>query len=189
MTNNKRILWLIMGLSVVVPGLVAVLLFSQSKLDIDVTWVKFLPTFNALINSATAVLLLFGLYLAKTKRVSLHKNVMMVCFILGALFLVSYVTYHSTVPSVKYGDINADGILQEAERVAIGDWRGIYLALLLSHIGFSILVVPFVLFAFYYALTDQIERHRKVVKYTWPIWFYVSVTGVLVYFMISPYYV
>ena len=98
---------------------------------------------------------------------------MLLLFVLGAIFLVSYIIYHSSVESTSYQ----------------GDQRIIYFFFLISHILLSIVVVPFVLFAFYYSLSNQIEKHKKVVKYTFPIWLYVSISGVIVYFMISPYYV
>ena len=118
----------------------------------------------------------------------LHRSFMFASLILGVFFLISYVLYHSSVESVKFGDINHDGMVSDAELLKVGTSRVIYLVILASHILLSILVVPFVLFAFYYALSDQIERHKKMVKYTYPVWLYVSITGVVVYFMIKPYY-
>ena len=93
-----------------------------------------------------------------------HKSLMTTAFILGSLFLVSYVLYHSSVPSVKFGDIDGNGILSDQELAEVGGTRMFYLGVLLSHIGLSIVVVPFVLFAFYYSLTEKIEKHRKIVK-------------------------
>jgi putative membrane protein len=89
---------------------------------------------------------------------------------------------------VIYGDIDSNGTLSSEELLAVGAFRTIYIGLLLSHIGLSVVVVPLVLLAFYFALNDQIDRHKRIVKFTWPIWFYVSVTGVLVYLMIKPFY-
>ncbi len=174
--------------SVVIPLAVAVLIFMPARLDTG-DWVKFLPHLNAVINSATAGLLLLGLYFIKNQRVELHRAVMLSAFVLGALFLISYIIYHASVPSVKYGDLDADGILSAAEAEAVGSGRTIYLITLLSHIGLSIVVVPFVLMALYFALTNQFDKHKKAVKYGYPIWLYVSVTGVIVYFMIRPFYI
>lgn len=109
-------------------------------------------------------------------------------FVLGSLFLISYIIYHATIDSTVFGDINGDGIVSEDELAEIGMLRRVYLFVLLSHILLSIVVVPFVLFAFYYSLTDKIEKHKKVVKFTFPIWLYVSITGVIAYLFISPYY-
>lgn len=188
MNENKLIQKIIIVVSVVVPVLVGVLMFSSYKIELEGDWVKSLPTFNAIINSLTSVLLVLGLVFIKKGQVDLHKKTMLGCFVLGTLFLISYVIYHAAIPSAIYGDVDGNGILSDMEKVSLGGWRGVYLVLLSSHIGLSIIVVPFVLLAFYFALADKLDKHRKLVKFTWPIWFYVSVTGVLVYLMISPYY-
>lgn len=187
--TNKAYLRFIGVISVVIPVVVAVLLFAPVNFLIEgQSWIKLLPEFNALINSITSVLLLSALLAIKAKRVRLHKNLMLTALLMGTLFLVSYVIYHASSTSTVFGDINQDGVLSDAERMDVGTIRVVYLITLLSHIGLSIVVVPFVLLAFYYALSGQIPRHQKIVKYTFPIWLYVSVTGVIVYFMISPYY-
>ena len=185
--KNKP-LYIILTVSIVVVGLVGLLLFTTSKLDIDAPWLRYLPTFHACLNALTAFCLVLGLVYVKKGEIELHRNMMTVSFILGAIFLLSYVTYHASQDSTIFGDVNGDSILSESESVLVASSRLIYIILLLSHIGMSILVIPFVLFAFYYALDKNFVAHKKVVKWTWPIWFYVSVTGVLVYLMISPYY-
>lgn len=184
---NKKVYWLIILLSVAVPVLVAFLLFYDGKTGFG-SWVKVLPHLNAAFNSTTSVALILGLIFIRRKQVERHRLMMSISFLLGALFLLSYVTYHSSMPSTIFGDINGDKVLDEVERASLGGMRTVYVSLLLSHIILSVVVLPFVLFAFYYALTDKIEKHKRLVKYTWPIWFYVSVSGVLVYLMISPYY-
>ncbi len=113
---------------------------------------------------------------------------MTTAFFLGILFLISYILYHSTTSSTIFGDVNRDGILDEAETVLAGGMRSIYLLILLSHILLAIIVVPLVLFAFYFALTDKFDKHKKIVRFTLPIWLYVSVSGVAVYLLIRPYY-
>lgn len=113
---------------------------------------------------------------------------MLTGLLLGSLFLILYVLYHSNSVSVIYGDVNHDGVLDAQERLNVGAFRSVYIFTLLSHIALSIIVVPFVLMSFYFALTEQFDKHKKIVKYTFPIWLYVSVTGVIVYLMISPYY-
>jgi len=187
MKNNKP-LFIILIVSAVVVGLVAVLLFSSSKIPVDAPWIKFLPTLHAILNGTTACLLIAALVSAKQGKITLHKSLVTICFTLGAIFLLSYITYHATQSSTIFGDLDGNGILEETESLIVGGWRTLYVILLLSHIGLSILVVPFVLLAFYYALSHNIASHKKIVKYTWPIWFYVSVSGVLVYLMINPYY-
>ncbi len=184
---SRPVCFVIIILSIVTPALVSILIFSDEKVSLG-NWVKILPHLNAVFNSVTAMALLSGFVMIKRKEIQLHRLAMTVSFVLGALFLISYITYHSSVPSVIYGDIDGDGILDAIEQENLGSMRIVYLSLLLSHIGLSIVVVPFVLFAFYYALSDKIENHKKIVKYTWPVWFYVSISGVLVYLMISPYY-
>lgn len=186
--ENRKALYIILTVSAVVVGLVAVLLFTSHKIPVDAPWIKFLPTFHAILNGTTAFMLVAAIVFIKNGKVKLHRNTMTLCFAFGAVFLLSYITYHSTQSSTIFGDIDGDGILEESEKSLIGGWRTIYIILLLSHIGLSILVVPFVLLAFYFALSDNIQSHRKIVKYTWPIWFYVSTSGVLVYLLISPYY-
>ncbi|MFP4089721.1 MAG: DUF420 domain-containing protein [Cyclobacteriaceae bacterium] len=186
--KEKSYLKLIWVLSLVVPLLVAVLLFMPTKLDLGGDWVKWLPHFNAVINSATSLALIAGLVYIKQKKIKQHRNSMMAAFVLGGLFLISYVIYHSTSESTVFGDINGNGLLEASESAAIGSQRIVYLVILLSHIVLAAIVLPFVLLALYYALANKIERHRKVVRFAYPIWLYVSVSGVIVYLMISPYY-
>ncbi len=177
----------VIGTSIVVPLVVAVLIFTPQKLSLG-EWVQLLPTLNAVLNSSTAMLLLLALVMVKRGNITLHRTFMTTGLILGALFLVSYVIYHASSPSVKFGDLNGDGLLSAEELAAVGSQRGIYVFVLLSHILLSIVVLPLVLFAFYFAWSNKIDRHKKLVKWTFPIWFYVSITGVVVYLMINPYY-
>lgn len=187
--SNKTYLRVIQIVSVVIPVVVAVLLFAPFNLSLgDQGWVRALPGVNAVINSLTAVLLIAALMAIKKKNIRLHRTLMLSALVLGTMFLVSYVIYHASTTSTIFGDVDHDGVLSSAEKAQLGSMRGIYLFTLLSHIGLSIVVVPFVLLAFYYALSNQISRHQKIVKYTFPVWLYVSITGVLVYLMISPYY-
>jgi putative membrane protein len=186
--QDKQYLAVIGVISVLIPVVVALLLFvpQTGKLgDIDVS---ILPHINALLNSATAACLIVAYFFIKNRNEELHRRLMMTAFVLSSLFLVSYVVYHFQAPSTKFGDINGDGILSETELAEVGIMRGIYLIILLTHILLAIVVVPFVLIAFYFALSKQINRHRKIVKFAFPIWLYVAITGVIVYLMISPYY-
>ncbi|MEK6478861.1 DUF420 domain-containing protein [Catalinimonas sp. 4WD22] len=186
--NENRYLILIGVLSIAIPIVVSILMFSPTKLDIESDWVGVLPHLNGLINTTTSVALVAGLVFIKQKKVKYHKTAMLIAFILGSIFLVSYVIYHSSAASTIYGDINGNGILEETEAEQLGAMRTVYLGILISHIILAAIVVPFVLFALFYALTDKISKHRKVVRFAYPIWLYVSVTGVIVYLMISPYY-
>lgn len=179
---------LITIVSILIPIAVAVLLFMPVRIFDESSWVKLLPHVNAVINSLTSILLVAAVVMVKQGNVEMHKKLMSGAFILGSLFLVSYIIYHATIDSTVFGDTNGDGLISDDELAAVGSLRRIYLLVLLSHILLSIVVVPFVLFAFYYSLTDKIDKHKKVVKFTFPIWLYVSVTGVIAYLFISPYY-
>ncbi len=185
--NNSTYLTLIKVVSLAIPVVVAILLYMPTKMTFG-NWVYMLPFLNAGINISTSILLILALWAVLRKKLELHRSLMSTAFILGAIFLLSYVTYHSSVDSVIFGDSNGDGTLSDSEKSTIGSTRTVYLIFLLSHILFSLVVVPLVLFAFYFSLTGQIEKHKKIVKFTYPIWLYVSITGVIVYFMIRTYY-
>lgn len=161
-------------LSLAIPIAVAVLLGIRQKVDLG-TWTTYLPHINAVINSATSVLLLAGLYFIRQQNVVAHKRTMLTAFGLGSIFLVSYVLYHLTNESTPFG--------------GQGWIRPVYYFLLISHIVLSVVVVWFVLRAVYFALNGQIGKHRQTVKWAYPIWLYVSTTGVIVYLLIAPYYV
>lgn len=165
---------IIIAVSILIPVVVVILYFfipNKSDYNVDV---RFLPKVNATINFVVSILLVLALVFIKRKEIILHKTMMLSAFILSAVFLVFYVVYHFFSESTVYGGV---GVL-----------RSIYYFILLTHIVLAAVVLPFILFSFYYALTNQTEKHRRIAKITWPIWFYVSVTGVLVYWFISPYY-
>lgn len=170
---NKELKYkkLIIGLSVVIPLAVAAL-FGVKIEGYDFT---FLPPIYATINGATAVLLIAALVSIKKGKVKLHEKLMIMCIALSASFLVMYVLYHMTSESTPYG---GEGAI-----------RYVYFFILISHILLSIAVIPLVLFSFVRALSNQFDKHRKLAKITFPIWLYVAITGVVIYIMISPYYV
>lgn len=172
--NQRKYDGLIKVLAIAIPVVVALLFGIRTKVDLG-SWTKLLPHLNAILNSATAVLLAVGFFFIKNKNIRMHRMTMLGAFGIGSLFLVSYVLYHLTNPSTIFGGV---GII-----------KLIYYVLLISHVLLAAVVVPFVLYAVYFAISGQIEKHKKVVKWTLPIWLYVSVSGVIVYFMISPYYV
>jgi len=161
-------------LSIAIPIAVAVLLGLPTKLDLG-DWVYTLPHVIGVINTLTAICLVLAIVAIKRKKVDLHKKFNSAAFVLGAIFLLCYVTYHASAESTSFGGDDTT--------------KYIYYFFLLTHIVLSIGVVPLVLLAFYYALNEMIDKHKKIVKFTFPIWLYVSVTGVIVYLMISPYYV
>lgn len=172
--ENSRLKTILGVLGAVVPLLVAVLYFFPDTFRIPGAQVKFLPALNAVLNSLTALCLLAGFYFIRQKNVLAHRTMMGAAFGLGSLFLLSYVAYHSQVESTHFG--------------GYGTARLVYFFLLLTHISLAIVTVALVLFTLYFALTGQYAKHRRIARWTFPIWLYVSVTGVIVYLMISPYY-
>ena len=180
----KTIIWIV---SVVVFSAVAFL--AKFKLSLNLGFnVHVFATFNAVINSMVAVLLIAGLVTAKQQKFELHKKIMLTAIVLSVLFLVSYICHHLLAGETKFGDINHDGIISDDEKSAVGISRTIYYTILITHIPLAAIILPFILFTAYRALIGEYEKHKKLVRITWPVWFYVAVTGVIVYLMISPYY-
>jgi putative membrane protein len=107
---------------------------------------------------------------------------------LSALFLVSYILAHYFMPDVKYWDLNHDGILDDSEKNLAGSIRTFYLLILTTHIILAALILPAILISFYFGLKNEVVKHRKIVRYSYPIWLYVTITGVVVYLMAKPYY-
>jgi putative membrane protein len=172
--NDKKASILIIVFSVIV--FVAVVFLSKVKLELDLPFnVHVFAKVNAVINSMVSFLLLVGLLAVKRGNYQLHKKVMMTSMILSFLFLLSYICHHLLSDSTSYG---GDGIS-----------RLFYFGILISHIILAAVILPFILYTSYRAMVAEWPAHRKLARITWPIWFYVSVTGVIVYLMISPYYV
>lgn len=130
---------------------------------------------NAIINSAVTVLLIWAYIAIRNKKLELHKRLMLTAIVLSVLFLVSYISHHLLAPETKYGGAH--------------DWLFfVYLFILITHISLATIILPFILFTAYRSLSGEYKKHRKIARYTWPLWLYVSITGVLVYLLISPYY-
>lgn len=161
---------LIIAASIAIP-LVVVILFGIKIEGVDFS---FLPPIYAGINGVTALLLIASLIAIKNKKTKLHEQLIKVSLVLSLLFLACYVAYHMTSDSTTFG---GEGFIKYA-----------YYFILVSHILFSVAVIPLVLFTYLFAFQGDFEKHKKWTRYTWPIWFYVAVTGVVVYLMISPYY-
>lgn len=162
--------------SILIPVVVAILFAVKLKdFGIDVEPLSFLPPIYAAINGLTAVVLVSAVVAIKNGNRKLHQNLMTFAIGLSVVFLVMYVAYHMTSESTKFG---GEGAI-----------RYIYLFILLTHIVLSIVVIPLVLISYVRALAQNFDRHRKIARITFPIWLYVAVTGVIVYLMISPYYV
>lgn len=178
----------IIVVSIAIPLAVAfIILVPQAKVDFGFN-TRMLPFFHAILNSSTAILLLASLYFIKNGLVKAHKTANLVAVVLSSIFLISYVIYHASNPSTKFGDLNHDGVLSDSEKVQAGSLRYVYYFILSSHIILSGIIIPFVLFTLQRAYQEKFDKHRKLAKITWPLWLYVAVTGVVVYVMISPYY-
>ena len=185
--NDKQAKWLIGVFSVVVFS--AVVLLGKFKLEVDLGFnVHIFATINAFINSAIAILLVAALLAVKNKKYQLHKQLMMVALVLSIFFLVSYIAHHLLAGEAKFGDANHDGLVSEEEKLLVGNIRLVYFFILGTHIILAAIILPFILFTAYRALTAEYPLHKKIARITWPLWFYVAVTGPVVYFMISPYY-
>jgi putative membrane protein len=169
--NEKKATGIIIALSIIVPSLVAALMYFPSDiLDLNLNF----PLFHAVINGITAVLLLAGFLFIIRGKVNAHKAMMISAFSLSILFLVSYVLSKISNDPVPYG---GEGIM-----------RTVYFVILISHIILAAAIVPMALFTIYRAWMSDFKKHRKIAKWTFPIWFYVAITGVLVYLFMMPYY-
>ncbi len=168
--DEKKYNTLIVVLSIAIPVVVAVLFGVKIDAELPI----FLPPIYATTNAITALVLIFAFIAIKNKNIKLHERLMKFAIILSVLFLVMYVAYHMTSDSTKYGGEGAIAY--------------VYYFILITHILLSIVVIPFVLITYVRAITNSIEKHKKIAKITFPLWLYVAVTGVIVYVMISPYY-
>jgi putative membrane protein len=185
--NDRKASILIITFSLIV--FVLITLLSRYKLDIELGFdVHFFARANAVINSIVSVLLIVALVAVKQKKYETHKKIMLFAMVLSILFLVSYICHHLFAGESRFGDVNHDNILSDAEKLAAGNTRIAYYFLLGTHIMLAGIIMPFVLFTAYRSLIGEYARHKKLARITFPIWLYVTVTGVIVYFMISPYY-
>ncbi len=185
--NDKLATRLIITVSIIV--FVAVAGLSKFQLHVNLPFnVHVFATINAVVNSLVAILLIAGLVSIKSKNYALHKKIMIAAIALSVIFLLSYICHHLLAGDTKYGDIDHDGIVSLNEKMLAGSTRYFYLVLLLTHIPLAAIILPFILFTAYRSLTGEYEKHKKIARITWPIWFFVAVSGVLVYWMISPFY-
>ena len=185
--NDRKATILIIMFSVIIFAAVSVL--SRKTLNVDLGFNPHVfAKANAVINSFVAILLLCGLIAVRTKHYLLHKRIMLTAMVLSIIFLISYICHHLFAGDSRFGDINHDGVLSETEKANAGSARFIYYFILGTHIPLAGIVLPLILFTAYRALIGEYDKHKKLVRITWPVWFYVAVTGVIVYLMISPYY-
>ncbi|MBD1385798.1 DUF420 domain-containing protein [Mucilaginibacter rigui] len=149
----------------------------------------YLPMLNAILNGTCSVLLLTSLYFIKQGNITVHKRLNILTFCLSSLFLVSYILFHYLMRTdTMYGDVNGDGILSKSELADVGSLRKIYLLILVPHIVLAAGVLPLILLSFYRGLQMQVQKHKKLVRWAFPIWLFVTISGVVVYLMIKPYY-
>ncbi|MCV6630295.1 MAG: DUF420 domain-containing protein [Flavobacteriaceae bacterium] len=170
--DEKKYNKLIIAVSILIPVVVAALFGIKIP---NAEPLRMLPPIYATINGLTAVCLVMAIIAIKNKNVLWHKRLMNMCILFSLAFLGMYVAYHMTSDSTPYG---GEGLM-----------RYLYFAILISHILLSIAIIPLVLFTYVRALAERFDKHKKLARYTFPIWLYVAVSGVLVYVMISPYYV
>lgn len=171
--NDKQARLLILTVSFVVFAAVVVL--SRIQLEVDLGFdIHIFAAINAVINSLVSVLLIAAFIAVKNKNFTRHKNLMLIAIVLSVLFLVSYIAHHLLAGDTKFG---GEGAI-----------RTVYFIILITHIFLAAVILPFILFTAYRSLTGEYAKHKKLARYTWPLWLYVSVTGVIVYLMISPYY-
>ncbi len=167
--------WIVI-LSIIIPVAVAALFgVNLRRMGFDVQPLTFLPPIYASINGLTAVVLIAAFWAVKNKKIELHEKLMKTAILCSILFLIMYVAYHMTSDSTKYG--------------GEGAVRYVYYFILITHIVLSVVVIPFVLVTYVRALAKRFDKHRKIARITFPIWLYVAISGVIVYLMISPYYV
>jgi len=172
--EKKYNVWIVV-LSIIIPVVVAILFgVNLRELGFDVEPFTFLPPIYASINAVTALVLVLAFIAIQNKKITLHKRLMQFAITLSLAFLVMYVAYHMSSDSTKYG---GEGFI-----------KYVYYVILFTHILLSIVVIPFVLITYVRAITNNIERHKKIAKITFPLWLYVAISGVIVYIMISPYY-
>ena len=189
-TLEQRFKLPIILVSIVIPVVVAVLFSVKLKdFGIEVEPLSFLPPIYASINGLTALFLIMGVIAIKNGNRKVHERFMTTAIACSVIFLVMYVAYHMTADSTVYGDIDGNRILDSTEEINAGSMRSVYLFILLTHIALSIIIIPLVLITYVRALANRFDKHKKIAKITFPLWLYVAVTGVVVYLMISPYYV
>ena len=167
---------IIISLSIIIPIVVALLMLFPDVFHIESENYDFssLPFFHAILNGSTAVLLLTGFILIKNKKTNAHKISMISAFVLSSVFLISYVTSKLTNDPVPF---SGEGFI-----------RITYFFVLITHIILSVAVLPLALFSIYRGITGEFDKHKKIVKWTFPIWMYVAITGVMVYIFMTPYY-
>ncbi|MBS1636093.1 MAG: DUF420 domain-containing protein [Bacteroidetes bacterium] len=188
-SNDKIVFRIVTAATVLVCVLVVLLNMKIFPVpDSFPAFIYKLPMLNAFINGTCSVLLLVSLWAIKRGNIALHKKLNLTAFFLSVIFLLSYVTAHYFIPDTMYGDLDHNHVMSDDEKALVSGIKPFYLTILLSHIILAAVVLPLVLLSFYFGLKDDRVKHRRITRYSYPIWLYVTVTGVIVYMMISPYY-
>ncbi len=172
--SDKGFFRLVLGITIAVLSLVIVLQILPDSMRPTASFAKLLPATNALLNSLVSVLLVLGFLAIKSGKKGLHQAYMLSAFILSTLFLLSYVTYHVCAAHTVFG--------------GIGAIRVVYFTVLITHIVLAAVILPMVLYTVHYSTSGNFIKHKKLARITFPLWLYVSISGVIVYFMIAPYY-
>lgn len=186
--NDNKAHILIWTFSVIVFVLISYL--EKVELDVNLPFNPHLfAGLSALVNSFVALFLIIALYYVKQKDYQMHKVVMLAAMGISVLFLVFYILHHLFAGPTLYGDVDHNGIVTDAEIVAAGIGRTVYRFVIATHIVLAGIIMPFVLYTAYRALIGEYTVHAKLARWTFPIWLYVAITGVIVYLMISPFYI
>jgi putative membrane protein len=173
--SDRSFFWVVLGISLTVPAVVVALRFLPTSLRPNAAFAQHLPGLNGTLNSLVSILLLAGYWAIKKKaNKGVHKALMLSAFMLSAMFLISYVIYHTVMPSTPYCE---EGFM-----------KIFYFVILISHVILAALILPMVLYTIYFSTSGQLPKHKKIAKWTFPLWLYVSITGVVVYVLISPCY-
>ena len=188
MTFNDKIFLRLIWIVTAVVLLVVIALKLVPPPKPTPSFIYLFPHIIGGINAACSVLLVISLIFIKRKNIQAHKITNVVTFILSAIFLVFYIVFHLYEKDARFGDRDLDGLLCQVELAAVGSTRYIYFFILATHIILAVIVLPLILISFLRGFNMQVERHKKIVRWAYPAWLYVAITGVVVYLMISPYY-
>ncbi len=185
--NDKffsRLIWIVTAVVLIVVIALKLVPPPQNK----PSFIYLLPHIIGGINATCSVLLIVSFIFIKKKNIQAHKVTNVITFMLSAVFLIFYILFHLYEKDTKFGDVDHNGVISAAELAAVGASRYVYFFILITHILLAIVVLPLILISFLRGFSMQVERHKKIVRFAFPVWLYVAVSGVIVYLMISPYY-
>lgn len=185
--NDTLARTVIFSVSILIFILVSFL--GKYQLPIEVGFnVHIFALLNAIINSLVSIVLVAALVAVKRKNYLLHKRLMFSAIVLSVFFFLTYIAHHLLAGEARFGDVDKNGIVTADEKALVGNIRYFYYLILFTHILLAGIILPFILFTAYRALTGEWVKHKRLARYTWPVWFYVAITGPIIYLMIRPYY-